>query len=202
MANKFFTSIKARYFGATSSTAVDIGVNSDTEARVKIDAGGRVTWGSGAVIGDVTLYRDAADVLKTDDTFKAAGLFVGDVQFDPSGATSAQALVFDGVKFAPSTVAGPTGATGPTGAAGAAGVAGPTGPKGEDGFVGVDGATGPTGPIGPTGPTGAASNVTGPTGPTGALGPTGPTGPDPLTGDGGDASTSLHLVLSMDGGFA
>jgi hypothetical protein len=95
MANKFFTSIKARYFGATSSTAVDIGVDGDDEPRVKIDAGGRITWGSGAVAGDVTLYRDSTNVLKTDDAFKAFELFVGGVEIVASGANDGDVLTYD-----------------------------------------------------------------------------------------------------------
>lgn len=108
MASKFFTSIKARYFGATSSTAIDVGVNGDTEARVKIDAGGRITWGSGAVAGDVVLYRDAENVLKTDDVFKAAGLFVDNIEVITSGAQNGDVLSYatSTGAWSPASVAG------------------------------------------------------------------------------------------------
>ena len=106
MANKFFTSIKARFFGSPSDTAIDIGVNGDSNARVTIDAGGRITWGSGSEAGDVNLYRDTADVLKTDDTLKAAALFVDSIEVDTTGATLNDLLKFDGTKFSPSGVAG------------------------------------------------------------------------------------------------
>jgi hypothetical protein len=94
MANKFFTSIKARYFGATSSTAIDIGVDGDAEPRVKIDAGGRITWGPGDIAGDVYVQRTAA----------AAVNFVGDVgvntvtpayELDVTGTVGANKVNFD-----------------------------------------------------------------------------------------------------------
>lgn len=46
-------------------------VTNDTNARCLIDAAGLITWGSGSASGDTTLYRSAANVLKTDDQFVA-----------------------------------------------------------------------------------------------------------------------------------
>jgi len=69
-----------------------------------IDAGGRVTWGDGTNAADTNLYRDAADVLKTDDTFKAAALYVEGIEIDTTGADSLEALVYDGTKFAPAAI--------------------------------------------------------------------------------------------------
>jgi hypothetical protein len=74
MANKFFTSIKARYFGATSSTAIDVGVNGEAHPRLEIGAGGRLTWGPGDVAGDVYVQRTAAGAVN----------FVGDVGVNTS----------------------------------------------------------------------------------------------------------------------
>jgi len=55
--------------------AVQTRVVNDTQARVRIDAGGKLTWGSGSAAGDTTLYRSDADTLTTDDVFAAlAGL--------------------------------------------------------------------------------------------------------------------------------
>ncbi|MFZ4512449.1 MAG: hypothetical protein ACOYNX_02350, partial [Geothrix sp.] len=56
--------------------------------------------------------------------------------------TAGQGLIFNGTKFVPSTVLGPTGATGPQGATGAQGIQGVQGP------IGVTGATGATGQAG------------------------------------------------------
>jgi predicted RecA/RadA family phage recombinase len=95
MANKFFTSIRARFFPSVASRAIDIGTDGDTEPRIAIDAGGRVTWGPGNEVGDVNLYRDGADVLKTDDTFKTSALFIGNAQIDASGAFDGEVLTYD-----------------------------------------------------------------------------------------------------------
>ncbi len=72
MAQKFKTAISVEELTAASSQAVGVKVDGDSEARVKIDAGGKITWGSGSATGDATLYRSAANILKTDDTLEAA----------------------------------------------------------------------------------------------------------------------------------
>lgn len=56
--------------GTDSLVAVD--VSGDTQRRLLVDASGKHTWGSGAAVGDTTLYRSAADTLKTDDSLVAA----------------------------------------------------------------------------------------------------------------------------------
>ena len=67
----FLDKIKARKFTSASSSAVEVGVNAESEARLKVDAGGKLTFGGGSAVGDTTLYRSAADTLKTDDVFQA-----------------------------------------------------------------------------------------------------------------------------------
>ena len=69
----FVERLKARKFSAASSTAVDIGVSGETNARLIVDAGGKLTWGSGSATGDTNLYRDSANSLTTDDDLKVAG---------------------------------------------------------------------------------------------------------------------------------
>lgn len=54
-----------------SSVALDVGVDGDTQTRLRIDAGGKLTWGSGTATGDTTLYRSTDDTLYTDDVFTA-----------------------------------------------------------------------------------------------------------------------------------
>lgn len=50
----------------------------DLQKRFILDASGKHFWGAGGTTNpDVTLYRSAADVLKTDDTFLAAGVVSG-----------------------------------------------------------------------------------------------------------------------------
>ena len=103
MAQKFTVPITVKQLTSASSDAVTVFVDADTQARLKIEAGGRLTWGSGASAGDVNLYRDGADVLKTDDTLKVPTLFVDGIEVDTTGATSNQVLKFDGTKFVPGT---------------------------------------------------------------------------------------------------
>ena len=106
MAQKFTVPITVKQLTTAGSDAITVYVDQDTYARLKLEAGGRLTWGPGASAGDVNLYRDAADVLKTDDTFKAAALFVDGIEIDPTGATTNQVLKFNGTKFVPDTGGG------------------------------------------------------------------------------------------------
>ena len=163
MSQKFITPITIKQLSSAGSDGLTIFVDGETYARLQVQAGGRLVWGDGIAVGDVNLYRDEANVLKTDDTLKVPALYIDGIEVDTSGATSGQILRFDGAKFVPYT--GDAGPTGPTGATG------PQGPSGADGYVGSDGATGATGPTGPTGPGYEVYSTTehypGPSGPTG-----------------------------------
>jgi hypothetical protein len=101
VAQKFTVPITVKQLSSAGSDAVTVYVDQDTYSRLKIEAGGRLVWGDGSAVGDVNLYRDSANVLKTDDTFKAPTLFVDSIEIDPTGATTNQVLKFDGTKFAP-----------------------------------------------------------------------------------------------------
>jgi hypothetical protein len=101
VAQKFTVPITVKQLTSASSDAVTVYVDQDTYARLKVEAGGRLVWGDGSNSGDTVLYRDSANVLKTDDTFKAPVLFVDSIEIDTTGATSGQVLKFDGTKFAP-----------------------------------------------------------------------------------------------------
>mgnify|MGYP000073327941 CR=1 FL=1 len=134
MAQKFVTPITIKQLSSAGSDGLTIYVDADSYARLQIQGGGRLVWGDGSSAGDVNLYRDEANVLKTDDTFKVPVLFIDGIEVDTSGATSGQVLRFDGAKFVPYTggdgATGPTGVTGATGPTGAGGAVGPTGPGG------------------------------------------------------------------------
>ena len=94
---------------------------------------------------------------------------------------SGQALVFNGTKWVPGSVAGTSGPQGPAGPAGATGTQGPVGPTGPAGTSGAAGVQGPVGPAGAAGAAGAQGPV-GPSGPAGAAGPIGPIGPQGIMG--------------------
>ena len=74
MAQKFTVPITVKQLTSAGSDALTVYVDSDTFARLKLEAGGRLVWGSGSGAGDVTLYRESADILTTDDSFKVGGL--------------------------------------------------------------------------------------------------------------------------------
>lgn len=97
MAQKFKTSISVEELAAASSQAVGVKVDGDSEPRVRIDAGGKITWGSGDAAGDVTLYRSAANTLKTDDALDAstAGVVNLVTSGEPSGAAADGTIAID-----------------------------------------------------------------------------------------------------------
>jgi hypothetical protein len=105
MAQKFTVPVTIKNLSSAGSDGITVFLDQESFARLKVEAGGRITWGAGAGAGDTNLYRDEANVLKTDDTFKSAGLFVASTQIDPSGATVGDALVFNGTKFVSASVA-------------------------------------------------------------------------------------------------
>ena len=97
MARKFKTPITIDELGSASSQALAANVDGDSQNRINIDAGGKITWGSGSATGDTTLYRSAANTLKTDDTFSAAALAVtGAFTLPAADGTADQILVTDG----------------------------------------------------------------------------------------------------------
>lgn len=99
MAQKFTVPITVKQLSSAGSDAITLYVDTETYSRLKIEAGGRLTWGSGSANGDVNLYRDGADVLRTDDTFKTPTLFVDNIEIDTTGAQTDYILKFDGTKF-------------------------------------------------------------------------------------------------------
>jgi len=103
VAQKFTVPITVKQLSSPGSDAITVFVDADTYSRLKVEAGGRLTWGDGTAVGDTNLYRDSANVLKTDDTFKTPILYVDDIEIDTTGATTNQVLKFNGTKFIPGT---------------------------------------------------------------------------------------------------
>ena len=92
----FLERLSAQKFSSAASTAIDVFVSGDSNARLAVDAGGKMTWGSGSGTGDVTLYRSAANALKTDDTFEgAAGLITLTTSGAPSASLADGAIAVD-----------------------------------------------------------------------------------------------------------
>ena len=103
MAFKIFNLIRARFFSAPSDTALEIGPVGETQPRFTLDAGGKISWGAGgSSTVDTNLYRDSADVLRTDDTLKVPTLYIDGIEVDTTGAGADQVLKFDGTKWSTS----------------------------------------------------------------------------------------------------
>jgi hypothetical protein len=68
----FYNRLKARKFSTVSDTAVEISAYNSATPNFTIDAGGKLNWSSGSAVADTNLYRSAANVLKTDDSFDVA----------------------------------------------------------------------------------------------------------------------------------
>ena len=105
---KLLNLLKLRSFSTAADSAVEVAITSDTQPRLRVDAGGKHTWGAGGTTaGDTTLYRSAADTLKTDDAFIAAGgLTVKTTEIDTTSASSGQVLQYNGTKFVPASTVG------------------------------------------------------------------------------------------------
>lgn len=112
---KFLNLLRVRSFANPGDAAVEISTINDTDPRFRIDAGGKLTWGDGSASGDATLYRDSANVLKTDDALKVDSLYINNVQIDVTGAVATNTLVYDGTKFAPGAGGGGGGESLPSG---------------------------------------------------------------------------------------
>lgn len=90
------TPLRGIEFGSPSDEAISTRVNEDSYPRIRIDAGGRLTWSSGSATGDTNLYRISANTLYTDDVFQSAlGLVTLTTNGAPTSALPDGALAID-----------------------------------------------------------------------------------------------------------
>lgn len=102
---KFVSILRALGFSTAADAAVQVGVSGEANPRLQIDAGGKMNWGDGVHSADTNLYRSTGNTLKTDDSFIAAGgLTIKTIEVDTDSASTGQALLYNGTKFAPATV--------------------------------------------------------------------------------------------------
>lgn len=80
------TPLRGTDFNSPSDEAVSARVNGDTHPRLRIDAGGRITWSTGSATGDTKLYRTSSNTLFTEGIFSASG---GLVTLTTSGSPTA-----------------------------------------------------------------------------------------------------------------
>lgn len=90
------TPLRGIEFSSPSDESFSTRVNLDAHARIRIDAGGRITWSSGSAAGDTNLYRISANTLYTDDVFQSAlGLVTLTTNGTPTTALPNGALAVD-----------------------------------------------------------------------------------------------------------
>jgi pantoate kinase len=96
MAQKFTVPITLKNLSSSGSDGITVFLDQEAYARVKLEAGGRLVWGNGAGAGDVNLYRDTANALKTDDAFQAvSGLITLATSGSPTVSLADGALAVD-----------------------------------------------------------------------------------------------------------
>ncbi len=96
MAQKFVTPITIKQLASAGSDALTVFLDGETYGRVKLEAGGRLSWSNGAGSYDTNLYRDSANVLATDDVLKAiSGVVTLAVNGVPTAALPDGAIAVD-----------------------------------------------------------------------------------------------------------
>ena len=96
MAQKFQVPITVSNLSSAASDAITVFVNGDVYGRVRLEAGGRLSWSDGTGTYDTNLYRDSANVLATDDVLKAsAGVVTMTVNAVPTANLPDGALAID-----------------------------------------------------------------------------------------------------------
>jgi hypothetical protein len=96
VAQKFITPITIKQLASAGSDALTVFLDGEVYGRVKLEAGGRISWSDGTGTYDTNLYRDGANTLATDDVLKAiAGVVTLAVAGTPSVALPNGALAVD-----------------------------------------------------------------------------------------------------------
>ena len=96
MAQKFVTPITIKQLASAGSDALTVFLDGEIYGRVKLEAGGRLSWSDGTGTYDTNLYRDSANVLTTDDVLKAsAGVVTMTVSAVPTANLPDGALAID-----------------------------------------------------------------------------------------------------------
>ena len=95
------TPLRGIDFNSPSDEAVSARIAGDTYPRIRIDAGGRITWSTGAIAGDTKLYRTDSGTLFTEGYFSAsAGIVTRVLSGSPTFSAPNGTIVFDSDKNA------------------------------------------------------------------------------------------------------
>jgi hypothetical protein len=90
------TPLRGIEFANPGDEAISSRVSGDTQPRLRIDAGGRITWSDGTSSGDTVLFRSSANSLTTYDSLTAsAGLITLTTNGVPNAALPNGAIAID-----------------------------------------------------------------------------------------------------------
>lgn len=90
------TPLRVTEFSSPSDEAISARVSGDSAARLRIDAGGRITWGDGSAAGDIKIYRSNANALMVDGVLTASmGLITAAVSASPTVSMPNGSLLVD-----------------------------------------------------------------------------------------------------------
>lgn len=90
------TPLRGIEFANPGDEAISSRVSGDTQPRLRIDAGGRITWSDGTNSGDTVLFRSSANALTTYDSLTAsAGLITLTTNGIPSQSLPNGAIAID-----------------------------------------------------------------------------------------------------------
>ena len=79
------TPLRVTEFSSPSDEAISARVSGDSVPRIRIDAGGRITWSDGSATGDTKLYRSSASAIFVEGALSASlGLVTRAIAASPS----------------------------------------------------------------------------------------------------------------------
>ena len=90
------TPLRGIDFNSPSDEAVSARIAGDTYPRIRIDAGGRITWSTGALAGDTKLYRSDSQTLLTEGYLSAsAGIITRAMSGSPTFSAPDGTIIVD-----------------------------------------------------------------------------------------------------------
>jgi hypothetical protein len=96
VAQKFIVPITIKQLASAGSDALTVFVDQEDVARVKIDAGGKISWSDGSASSDTNLFRAASGAIATPGYFSASGgLQTSVVSASPTVSLPNGALIVD-----------------------------------------------------------------------------------------------------------
>lgn len=90
------TPLRGIDFNSPSDEAVSARISGDNYPRIRIDAGGRITWSTGSITGDTKLYRSDSETLLTEGYFSAsAGIITRAMSGSPTFSAPEGTIIVD-----------------------------------------------------------------------------------------------------------